>query len=168
MKWIQYPNPRFKPLAATCHYPKDHPIAFEPEVICDQARLKNQTCIPCLGMKKARSFINKAYAAQHKVCTDSESRGKRRFSFYGTVISFSELLQLGAELVLFLRQHKLYSIFSFKRRASNMRGSPARAAFGFCLLQELRLTTESKFNSGNRNAPQLLRDELQNLLGRNL
>ena len=79
MKWIQYPNPRFKPLAATCHYPKDHPIAFEPETTCDRARLKNQTCIPCLGMKKARSFINKAYAAQHKVCTDSESQGERYF-----------------------------------------------------------------------------------------
>lgn len=72
---------------------------------------------------------------------------------------------MGAELVLFLRQHKLYSIFSFKRRACNLRGSPTRAAFGFCLLQELRLTTEQKFNVGIRDAPQILRNEIQNLLG---
>lgn len=72
---------------------------------------------------------------------------------------------MGAELVLFLRQHKLYSILSFKRRACNMRGSPTRAAFGFCLLQELRLTTEQKFNVGIRDAPQILRNEIQNLLG---
>ena len=79
MKWIQYPNPRFKPLASTCQYPKDHPIAFEPEKQCGRNRLHNQTCIPCLGMKKARSFINKAYAAQHKVCTDAESQGQYNY-----------------------------------------------------------------------------------------
>ena len=75
LKWIQYPNQRYKPLSATCQYPKDHPIAFEPEQNCGRTRLQNQTCIPCLGMKKARAFINRAYAAQHRVCVDTDSQG---------------------------------------------------------------------------------------------
>ena len=73
---------------------------------------------------------------------------------------------MGAELVLYIRQHKLFSILSFKRRACNLRGSPTRAAFGFCLLQELRLSTELKFNAGIRDAQNLLRTELENLLGK--
>ena len=47
-----------------------------------------------------------------------------------------------------------------------MRGSPIRAAFGWALLQEIRLTTEQKFNTGQRNVPQLLRTELQGLLSK--
>ena len=47
-----------------------------------------------------------------------------------------------------------------------MRGSPIRAAFGWALLQEIRLTAEQKFNTGQRDVPQLLRNELQDLLSK--
>ena len=75
LKWIQHPNPRLKPLTSVCRYPHDHPIAFEPEHLCDKGKKRNQTCIPCLGLKKARSFINKSYAAQHSECNTNESTG---------------------------------------------------------------------------------------------
>lgn len=75
LKWIQHPNPRMKSLADVCQYPSDHPVAFEPEHLCDQGKKRNRTCIPCLGLKKARSFVNKCYAAQHSECNDDESTG---------------------------------------------------------------------------------------------
>ena len=75
LKWIQHPNPRLSPLSEVCRYPADHPIAFEPEHFCDQGTKQNQTCIPCLGMQKARSFINKTYLAQHSECNSAESSG---------------------------------------------------------------------------------------------
>ena len=76
LKWIQHPNPRLKPLAEVCQYPADHPIAFESEHFCDKSKKQNQVCIACLGMKKARSFINKTYAAQHADCDTKESSGE--------------------------------------------------------------------------------------------
>ena len=81
LKWIQHPNPRLKPLANVCQYPSNHPIAFEPEYLCDHGRKKNLTCIPCLGLKKARSFINKSYAAQHSECNTSDSTGETPLDF---------------------------------------------------------------------------------------
>lgn len=49
-----------------------------------------------------------------------------------------------------------------------MRGSPIRAAFGWALLQEIRLSIEKKFNLGQHDVPQLLRIELLNLLSKHL
>lgn len=53
-----------------------------------------------------------------------------------------------------------------RRRAINQRGTPVRAAAQWCMLEEVRLHADAHFNDDNRNGQRMLRDAINQLIGR--
>ena len=53
-----------------------------------------------------------------------------------------------------------------RRRAINQRGTPVRAAAQWCMLEEVRLYVDAHFNDNSRNERRVLRDAINQLIGK--
>ena len=62
-------------------------------------------------------------------------------------------------------QHRLYSIFFMKRRSTNQRGTPVRAAFQWVMLEEARLAVEARMNEDNLSTARPFREILNQFIG---
>ena len=82
------------------------------------------------------------------------------------LIGFSDLITRGVRLFNFIREKKMYSILFMRRRAMNQRGTPVRAASQYCLLEEVRLGLNQKYNEGRHQPFTALRDAMRQLIGK--
>lgn len=53
-----------------------------------------------------------------------------------------------------------------RRRAINQRGTPVRAAAQWCMLEEVRLYVDARFNDNSRIGHRVLRDAINQLIGK--
>ena len=81
-------------------------------------------------------------------------------------IYFLEIIRQGATLMTQIRNHRAFSLLSMRRKQINQRGSPARAAAMWCLVEEIRLSCEGRWNDNIINEVRPFRDSLNAILGR--
>ena len=161
LKMIQYPCGRHYEYSKECQYAKDHPLCLEPSYNC--AALN---CKTCLGVRYTREFVNECYAAQHRVCQMEEIQGEICNSKYSLFHHrFSGLISRARRVLQFIIDHRLDSIMFMKRRSTNTRGSPVRAAVFWCLLEEGRCAVENRFNLNMHSNRRPLRELVYTFIG---
>ena len=77
---------------------------------------------------------------------------------------YLELINDGIQIVQLLTQNRFYSMFFMRRRITNQRGSPMRAALYWSILEEARISVEGHLNRDKRTEARPLRDALNTFL----
>ena len=72
----------------------------------------------------------------------------------------------GRHLLELIDENKLYGLLFMRRRATNMRGTPLRAAISWMLLEEVRSSTEDFFNRPDQPPARPFQQALQRLFGK--
>ena len=73
---------------------------------------------------------------------------------------------MGANIMYDLTNQGLYSVLFMRRKQANQRGSPVRASLLWCLMEEVRVTTEDRYNQGLYTNERPLRAAVLNFLGK--
>ena len=75
------------------------------------------------------------------------------------------LISRGSHVFQEITENQLYSILFMKRRNTNARGTPVRAAIQWVLLEEARLAVSACLNQENYSEIRVLRDQIKRFIG---
>ena len=80
-------------------------------------------------------------------------------------IKILEIIHQGRLLLQRILQHRAFSLLSMRRKQINQRGSPARAAIMWCLVEEIRICCEERWNEDIITEVRPFREAVTGLIG---
>ena len=157
----QYQSPRYPAVETYCRIPDDHPKYLEPSYQCH-----DDTCLYCPLYADVRSWIDACYHAQHQVNPRTQIEGTEISRDFKSFMFNLAIIQRGVVIMSQIIKHRAFSLLSMRRKQINQRGSPMRAAAMWCLVEEIRISCEKRWNEDIASEIRPFREKLKAIIGK--